>query len=233
MSDVSEDFKFTLKVMINKEKTKVLFAESDSHFVDVLLSFMTLPLGRVIKVLNNHYGEKAPSIGSLSHLYRTLEHFDNAQFVTQDAKEFLLNPRSSFEDEYKMLKLDFIDSQSSRQYFCCFNCRHVSHSVSIYYDQPRCQKCLYLFIKELDVAEASSKGVFISDKASFIISDDLQIFHSATGLFRIISILGIHGIDEAHAIDVTIGLDEVIFYSLLTCLFNFCSLTNCIYFYCE
>lgn len=51
MSD-AEEVKFSLKVMINKEKTKVLFAESDSDFVDVLLSFLTLPLGSIVNGKN-------------------------------------------------------------------------------------------------------------------------------------------------------------------------------------
>ena len=38
---------FSLKVMINRQKTKVLFAEVDSLFADILLSFLTLPLGRI------------------------------------------------------------------------------------------------------------------------------------------------------------------------------------------
>ncbi|KAL1560812.1 hypothetical protein AAHA92_10984 [Salvia divinorum] len=215
MSDVSEDFKFTLKVMINKEKNKVLFAESDSHFVDTLLSFMTLPMGRIIKLLDNHYGEKAPAIGSLSSLYHSLAHFDSAHFVTKDAKKILLNPRSSFEDKYRMLKLDFIDCQST-EYLYCFICSH-SHEprgVSIYYDRPYCRMCLnFSSITKKDVLKLDfidSKGVFISDKACFIISDDLQIFPSATGLFRIMSVLCIADMDEADAIDVTIGLDEIL-----------------------
>ncbi|KAG6419573.1 hypothetical protein SASPL_121795 [Salvia splendens] len=104
MTDASKDFKFTLKVMIDKKKKKVLFAESDCQFVDVLLSFLTLPLGRIIRALSDHYVEKAPTIGSLSNLYRSLACADNAYFVTEDAKKLLLNPRSPFEVEYGKLK---------------------------------------------------------------------------------------------------------------------------------
>lgn len=47
MSDAKE-VKFSLKVLINKQKTKVLFAEAESDFSDVLLSFLTLPLGKIV-----------------------------------------------------------------------------------------------------------------------------------------------------------------------------------------
>ncbi|KAL8031610.1 hypothetical protein ABFX02_13G037400 [Erythranthe guttata] len=70
MSDDNEA-KFSLKVMINKQKTKVLFAEVDSDFADVLLSFLTLPLGKIVRVLKKHYREDQDSpinIGSLTTL---------------------------------------------------------------------------------------------------------------------------------------------------------------------
>ncbi|KAG6419577.1 hypothetical protein SASPL_121799 [Salvia splendens] len=90
----------SLKVMINKEKTKVLFAEVDSHFADILLSFLTLPLGRIIKVLNNHYGDdETVSIGSLSSLYHSLLNLDSSHFWTEGAKQTLLNPKSCIEDD--------------------------------------------------------------------------------------------------------------------------------------
>lgn len=44
MADAKE-VEFTLKVRMNKQKTKVLFAEIESNLADVLLSFLTLPLG--------------------------------------------------------------------------------------------------------------------------------------------------------------------------------------------
>ncbi|KAL2254641.1 UNVERIFIED_CONTAM: hypothetical protein Sindi_0258800 [Sesamum indicum] len=46
----SEDIKFSLRVMMNEEENKVLFAEVDSSFADVLLSFLTLPLGTILNI---------------------------------------------------------------------------------------------------------------------------------------------------------------------------------------
>ncbi|EYU34023.1 hypothetical protein MIMGU_mgv1a0195142mg, partial [Erythranthe guttata] len=70
--DANKDVSFSLKVMINKDKNKVLFALIDADFADVLLSFLTLPLGKIVKVLAKHYGEeedRAPVVGSLTSLY--------------------------------------------------------------------------------------------------------------------------------------------------------------------
>ena len=222
MTDASKDFKFTLKVMIDKKKEKVLFAESDCQFVDVLLSFLTLPLGRIIKALNEHY-VNAPIIGSLTNLYRSLAGIDNADFVTDDAKEILLNPRSPFEAEYGMLKLSITDSQPTKYLRCA--CGNSSHTVSIYYDQVKCQKCPSSYVVKIDLPIKESKvceGVFTANRSSFIISDDLQIFPSVTGICHIVSLLGITNMDEAEAFDVKIGFNQVILDSLFIVSFNFC-----------
>ncbi|KAK6134779.1 hypothetical protein DH2020_031449 [Rehmannia glutinosa] len=84
----AKDVKFTLKVMINKQKSKVLFAEAGSDFVDVLLSFLTLPLGRIVMVLNDHYGDKTPAIGSLTTLYKGLSNLDDVHFPSMFDKFF-------------------------------------------------------------------------------------------------------------------------------------------------
>lgn len=65
MSRASASETFNLTLMINKERTKVLFAFVDSDFADVLLSFLALPLGVILKLLADHCGEQAPKIGSL------------------------------------------------------------------------------------------------------------------------------------------------------------------------
>ncbi|XP_041989867.1 uncharacterized protein LOC121741227 [Salvia splendens] len=211
MSNASEDFKFTLKVMIDKKKKKVFFAESDRQFVDILLSFLSLPMGRILKALNDHFGQKAPAIGGLTNLYRSLACTDNADFVSNDAKNLLLNPRSPFEVECGMLKPSLIDFQPTK-YFHCRNCNFGTHSVSIYYDQAVCQysHITTTTVEPKKVPKAAFEGVFAADRASFIISDDLKIFPSVLGIFQITSLLGITNMDEAESIEVMIGFNEIL-----------------------
>ncbi|KAL1555516.1 hypothetical protein AAHA92_11241 [Salvia divinorum] len=107
----AEEVKFSLKVMINKEKTKVLFAESDGYFVDVLLSFLTLPLGRIVKLFEKHYGAETPIIGCLNTLCNSIVNLDSLYFRTENAKQILINPISSFDADCKRLKLNISDSE--------------------------------------------------------------------------------------------------------------------------
>ncbi|KAG6419567.1 hypothetical protein SASPL_121789 [Salvia splendens] len=98
----------SLKVMINQEKTKVLFAEANSDFINVLLSFLTIPLGKLVTVLQKH--NESAAIGSLTTLYKGLSELDSAHFSTLGAKEMLLNPRSSFRAECRKLGLMLLAS---------------------------------------------------------------------------------------------------------------------------
>ncbi|KAL1555511.1 hypothetical protein AAHA92_11236 [Salvia divinorum] len=87
-----EDLSIYVKFVTNKENTRVLFAEVGSDFADALLTFLLLPLGTIVKFLNNHYS-KAPVIGSLSSLYNGLENLDSIDFLHKDAKSLLLTPK--------------------------------------------------------------------------------------------------------------------------------------------
>ncbi|EYU34002.1 hypothetical protein MIMGU_mgv1a021746mg [Erythranthe guttata] len=184
MSDDNEA-KFSLKVMINKQKTKVLFAEVDSDFADVLLSFLTLPLGKIVRVLKKHYGEDQEtrvSIGSLTTLYAGLANLDSVHFSTEVDKQTLLNPISSFDAELGKLKLDISDSKSTK-YFTCGNWHCVyssSLNISIHCDTGRClcgsmMNREVIIINKSQVDNGGGCGVFTMDKVSFLISDDLRM----------------------------------------------------------
>ncbi|XP_057779830.1 uncharacterized protein LOC130998432 [Salvia miltiorrhiza] len=190
MSDAKKGATLSLKVMINKERTKVFFAEADSHFADILLSFLSLPLGRIIKVLNNHYGDEAEAatIGSLCSLYRSVVNLDSVHFWTDGAKQTLLDPTSSSEDEYERLKLDITDFQPAKYFYCdkysyhTYSQSYRYRSVSIYYDHvKKCKFCSSNGTMKIEVvkkgseAAASRDGVFTMNTSSFIISDDLHI----------------------------------------------------------
>ncbi|CAA0816070.1 Unknown protein [Striga hermonthica] len=202
MSD-PKSFRFTLKAMINKQKTKVLYVEADNHFADVLLSFLALPLGTIIRVLKKHYGTEVPVLGSFTTLYNGLHDLDSGLFLTQDCKNLLLNPVSLSETECRRLKISVDDAQPTK-YFKCgdINCSYSNFpDVSMYFSGLKCN-CG----KPLDEAiymreeEDSKRGVFITSKVSLIISDDLQVLPSGTGsavqILRKFGLIDTVGIEE-------------------------------------
>ncbi|KAL8478270.1 hypothetical protein ACS0TY_030244 [Phlomoides rotata] len=105
-----KDSTFSLKVVINKQKNKVLFAEIENDFANVLLGFMTLPLGRIVQVLKNHYGENTPLVGSLNSLYNGVANLDCSHFKSFDVKQMLLDPPSAYSSPFRNMNLSFFVS---------------------------------------------------------------------------------------------------------------------------
>ncbi|KAL8031338.1 hypothetical protein ABFX02_13G017700 [Erythranthe guttata] len=217
MSGTNGDVEFTLKVMINKQKTKVLFAEIDSDFADVLISFLTMPLGTVIRVLRNHYGEDEETrvnIGSLTTLYDGLSNLDIDHFETEAAKKLLLNPRGSFEAERLRLKIDMIRRPAAISYFSCqeWNCeyRRSKQSMANYFMATcRCGKSLIRKVCLLEESEVAGE-VFATKKTTFVISDDLRMVPSVAGsVMRTLANLGITDTRGAELRTVTFGFNEI------------------------
>lgn len=97
--------KLHIKVVINKEKSKVLFAEAGSDFTNVLLSFLLLPLGTIVEVLEKHYGGNAPRFGSFNTLYKGIQNLDIIHFQTLASKRNLLVSTSCYDSESYKLRL--------------------------------------------------------------------------------------------------------------------------------
>ncbi|XP_057779834.1 uncharacterized protein LOC130998435 [Salvia miltiorrhiza] len=212
MSDSKKDVTFSLKAMVNEEKRKVLFADVDSTFADVLLSFLTLPLGTIVRILRKHYEDEQPVFGSLTTLYNGLENLDSVHFWTKGAKSILLHPRSSSDDQRKRLKLDVSDSPPAEYFVCEKDCDHFN-SASMYYDNVIA--CYYSKSHSMKRKVAGTPTarcddeVFTINTASFVVTDDLRIVPTSSGLLQIVSFIGITDMDKAKQVNVTFGYAEV------------------------
>ncbi|KAL6529634.1 hypothetical protein OROGR_015257 [Orobanche gracilis] len=216
MSTAAEDVKFCLKVMINKEKTKVLLAEADADLVDVLLSFLTLPLGTIVRILENHYGDEAPVLGSLTTLRKGLSVLDRAHFSAESIKQMLLNPVSSFEAEYRKLKLNIDDTQPPK-YFMCED-GHRYSKIGMYHSGAGKCGCGKPLNKEISIKNAPETadncdddgGVFSLKTASFIITDDMRMVPNVAGsIMQTLKNLEITDTLGAELRNVTFGFNEV------------------------
>ncbi|KAL7128772.1 hypothetical protein ABFS83_13G016700 [Erythranthe nasuta] len=216
---------FTFKVVVNKQKTKVLFAEVDHNFADVLLSFLTLPLGKTVTLLKKHYADDKHgpvNIGSLTSLCDGISNLSNVCFCTEGCKEMLLDPRSSFEPECRKLKLDIHEAVPTK-YFLCENVRCCYSQTSMYgHSACGCGKTLK---REVDVVKDSqtdnSNGVFTINTASFLIADDLRMVPNvAVSIMETLRNIGITNTDDAELTSATFGLNEIMDLlkgSLLSC----------------
>ena len=105
--------KIRVKFLVDNEKRKVVFAESGKEFVDVLLSFLTLPLGTIVRLLG-----KESSLGCFDELYRSVESLDASHFQTKACRNMLLRPLSAAGIVHEDLVVR-IDDASHRDVWLC------------------------------------------------------------------------------------------------------------------
>lgn len=180
MPATAKEFRFPISVV--QYQDKVLYAKVSGDFADVLLSFLTLPLGTIVRLLVQRYGREAPILGSLSSLYEGLKNLARDNFYCEAGKRLLLEPINSFESRCRKLKVK-IDDTGPIRYFICQNrrCTKYPKCVSLYYGSVACDHCRRPLDSEVRVEDSNVKtlsggGVFVTSRAqSFIVTDDLQI----------------------------------------------------------
>lgn len=196
------DTRLPLNVMMNKDHSKVLFAEANTDFINVLLSFLAMPLGKVV-------GKNCIPLGSIETLYRSLVGMDESYFCVRGAKQMLLNQRSSLGLDCRKLALDITYSPPNQFYVCSDpECPETGYmNVSLYSDIARCS-CGKWLKREILVGESLCGRPFVTKPSSFVVTDDLRVVPVLTGIFQTLSDLGID-VQGAEMKSVNFGITEV------------------------
>ncbi|KAJ0705909.1 hypothetical protein HanOQP8_Chr09g0307571 [Helianthus annuus] len=176
------------KSIYRQSEKRVVYAEADHSFVDILFSFMTLPVGTIVKMLGKLPDAKFEALGSLNNLYQSLKDFPKRYFATEECKFMLLNPRSLSYDHCKNLKLKIDDTEPVNHFFDG-GLMNKTHSYNS------------------NVRVVGGGGVFVSDVATFIFTDDFPMMpYSVTSLFGILTDLGIN--DTSHLEEKNLDLSS-------------------------
>ncbi|MCI16694.1 DUF674 family protein, partial [Trifolium medium] len=107
----------SLKLVINEESNKVVFAEAGKDFIDILCSFLTLPLGTIARLSQKDSNMGPVTVGCLNSLYQSVSNLDECLW-TNKSKELLLYPRNSSEEYCSTVKFN-IDDLEPTEYFMC------------------------------------------------------------------------------------------------------------------
>ncbi|KAL0648930.1 hypothetical protein Bca4012_047221 [Brassica carinata] len=217
--EMSEEPKFTLRLIVDEEKNKVVLAEACRDFIDVLFSLMTLPMGTIAGLLKKH---QKSEIGCLSNLYQSVADMSIDNFMTGACKQMLLNPRSVKEAYCKRLKLNLNPTDDHLKYFKCPS--FSSCNMCSDFSGSDCA-CGRLMIDEIESTEEEDEiqndvdGVFVSGRSSFIITDDLKVSVDSTGLvLKTLNSLGCSDVSNLGEQLLDIGLNEMM--HLLECVFS-------------
>ncbi|CAH9081943.1 unnamed protein product [Cuscuta epithymum] len=210
-----------LKLLIDEKNNRVLAAEANSDFVDILLSFLTIPMGTIIRLTSKTDTEKAGpvNIGCMTKLYHAFENLTPENWKTKQCRTMVLNPRNALAYSYRNLKINVDDSGSEVTYMCSRNtCRSKYENVACkcglgyrtnnIHDSFRRRP---VFISLAD-REPEPEGAFLKwGMMMFIITDNLQIRPSSpTVLAQVLSSLGSSDINLIKEMPVQLSKQQVI-----------------------
>ncbi|XP_072962568.1 uncharacterized protein [Typha angustifolia] len=167
----------TLKLIVDKSRNQVVYAEADSKFVDILLSFLTLPIGTILSLTNN----KLFSPGSLNNLYQSVVDLDDKYFDLMASKAMLLHPSNSAEGKLSDLAIHIEGSTVLQYYVCDESCHWELLSP---YANTKC-RCGASMARKVKVTRKRSsceeyEGVFMKGLTRFMISDGWVITPAST-----------------------------------------------------
>jgi hypothetical protein len=189
-----------VKLFVDKENQKVLFAESDKDSVDVLFSFLTMPLGTIVRILGKQSG-----VGCLDELYKSVESLSIDHFQTEACKTLLLRPHNAAARQCERLKVR-VDDTNPRAIYLCSNTECLAVTFSSVPDVVCIHKCKpygcngrhsrHMELPENDnaVVGFADGGGFVQSGLKFIITDDLQVSPASTSL--VFSMLDNFGLNE-------------------------------------
>ncbi|KAI8523678.1 hypothetical protein RHMOL_Rhmol13G0091600 [Rhododendron molle] len=189
----------SLKLLVDKARNRVIFAESDHEFVDILLSFLTLPIGSAVRLL----GPDSTAIGSLTTMYNSVASLESRHLRTDYCKDILLNPRNAAETQCSELAINVYPLEPVKLYEC--NLWYCSWFSTI---KDRPCRCKHLMSGRVKVGQAEKGakddceggGVFVKDGAfSFMITDDLQVMAGSTA--ACLSLFQKFGIDDGNEVE--------------------------------
>ncbi|KAJ6818791.1 uncharacterized protein M6B38_131600 [Iris pallida] len=161
--------KITMKLLVDKERSRVVYAEADKDFVDILFSFLTLPLGTIVKVLN-----KQSTLGCMDNLYESVEKLDIRYLQTEACKSMLLHPRSEAAVRCEYLKINIDDTKPRDVYVCKKFCSTQPFLFSSA-QNAQCIHCKEKMDMVLTCEEDDSVKLFVKEGVKYVISNDLRV----------------------------------------------------------
>nr|GLL36925.1 uncharacterized protein LOC109182299 [Ipomoea trifida] len=199
--------KVSLKLLIDEKTNRLVGAEAHKDFVDILFSFLTLPMATVIRVT------KSVTIGCMNNLYHSIQNIGAENWHTVHCKTMVLNPRNPLANYCKKLKMNVDDSGSEKKYGCSHGCKSFSM-----YQNVKCYCSHGWTTKEMksddsgSVMNCSYEGVFLQKGwIVFLISDDLQIRPASPNVLdQLISGLGLSEMNQIKEIPVEVSKEQVI-----------------------
>ncbi|KAH7667756.1 hypothetical protein IHE45_12G080400 [Dioscorea alata] len=157
-------------ILQSKHSGKVKYAEIGEDMVDLLFSFLTFPLGSIVKLLSQD-----SSLGCMNNLYTSVLTGDS--FILKDHKKKLLDPK--LPPHFKCNNLLLKVKESSTRSFCIDWCeRCYKNSIKCSHRQEK------VYVKEINPKSArfdsGNGGGFMKESQRFMLTEKLDIVPVST-----------------------------------------------------
>ncbi|WCJ20378.1 hypothetical protein M5689_002614 [Euphorbia peplus] len=199
-----------VKALVDTENNRVLFAESDEDFADILCSFMTIPVGTIVSLTEK---QKLPKIGigCMNILYSSVQNLDAKYFRTRECRQMLLLPRNGVPTKCSRLKIRTNGIDAPNYLSCTRGClkslRMIVHDYNRLCECGKPRKLLERYSR--DESDPVKAGVFLKGLTRFVISDDLLLMHPSSSSF-LLSELELVDESMIEVREFDIGEDEVL-----------------------
>ncbi|KAF3433772.1 hypothetical protein FNV43_RR24875 [Rhamnella rubrinervis] len=201
-----------LKLLVDTQRQRVLFAEANKDFVDFLFTLLCLPTGTVTKLLTSK-----SMVGSLGNVYQSIENLHHTYLQLNLEKNTLLNPKAPIGSYPKTpLLLPNAPSKLGKKFYICDNGGSRHNYVA---DEPGaiCPSCnwkmstvmSYVAVNKGAAQGSSSSegGGYVKVVVTYMVMDDLQV--QPLSLISTLALLTKH--TRAGALEeklVSVGVDE-------------------------
>ncbi|RDX67236.1 hypothetical protein CR513_53914, partial [Mucuna pruriens] len=155
-----------IKVTVSKSQNKILFAEAEGDFVDFLFSFLTTPLGSIMKLRNGEL-----SLGCIDNLYTSVKNLNSSWFIGS-SNEFLLNPRVA--QQFGCITKPIYVPEEDTSYWYgiqCIGCEMISKKK----DGVRNPEAMKIFDPRCFDGPRERAVGFVKRPCLFIVWDDLHV----------------------------------------------------------
>ncbi|KAJ4980205.1 hypothetical protein NE237_010985 [Protea cynaroides] len=184
----------SLKLLVDKNRNKVLFAESGKDFVDFLFSLMKFPVGAIVRLLT----PTQTTTGCIGNLYSSVNNLDNLYMQPKVDKSELLQPKIAFSgNEMQMLLMQDCQGNGKSssnepmkvKYYGCIKSPNCSYSRSCYKSVTTvmgapCGSCGVGMTLELNFVDGERSTVvngggsavgYVKEVVTYLITDDLVV----------------------------------------------------------
>ena len=161
-----------LKLVIRKSDGKVLCAQGEQDFANLLLSFLTFPLGGIARI----FGENCSS-GSIDRLYKSISDLKKEKyFMSNEAKNRVVNPFIA--PLLKLRKQPLPIFEPSFIEYCCYHEGSIGSSDYVIYVQFSNHgedKSYMKNYETLNLSNVESPEGYVKGPAMYVATDDLVL----------------------------------------------------------